>query len=128
MLHHSLLPPYLAVFTAVLSLLSSVHALPESTVALQKRQTVYDTNIVEIDTEAESHSRDFFKFLTVCHIPSNHASHRIAVTDIMLYDRDRILTLQDGMSKSTIPMPFRPAIGSWDRTRVLARRSVEVDG
>ena len=62
---HSFLPSYLSPFLAALSHLNPTNALPESTALLQKRQTVYDTNIVEIDTEAASHNRDFFTFLTV---------------------------------------------------------------
>jgi hypothetical protein len=65
---HSLLPCYLTFFPAAFSYINPTYALPESTGLLQKRQTVYDTNIVEIDAESKDHNRDFFTFLTVRYI------------------------------------------------------------
>ena len=60
---HSFISSLSALSLLALAQLQNVQA--EQSSALQKRQTVYDTDIVEIDEEEAVHSRQFYKFLTV---------------------------------------------------------------
>ena len=122
---------FLSCFISLALLLTQFHSVQAeqslSSSHIRKRQTVYDTNIVEIDAEAENHSREFYKFFTVREARWEFNRMHKELTWSLL-PRDLILMRQDGMSRYTTTLHSHPDTGLWDRTRVLRKGSAEVAG